>query len=352
MPYNRPTLTQLISQAQTNVASHLPGDDPLLAMCPENAIAYALAGLTHGLHGHVMWLSKQLVPGPNMDYPWLCRWASIRGLTPTPATKTDLSATIAGASGTVVNAGVSWATNDGTTYLQDATATIGAGGTASINALAATAGAAGNQATGALLTLATPVVGVNSFATVSGINTVGADIEGTGAFLARYRLNLSTPAKGGGPNDYATWALAYSGVTRAWEMPLVDGPGTVGVYVVDDNASSGTWPALAANVQTYLRTLAPVTAVVNAYAPTPVAFNVTIGPTGAIPSAKQAAVTAEISGMVLALSAPTGCSIYLEDISFAVQTASGIDSFTIISPTGTTSYATPNMPVMGAVTYR
>ena len=40
--------------------------------------------------------------------------------------------------------------------------------------------------------------------------------------------------QGGSDADYKKWALAVSGVTRAWVEPRLMGAGTVGVYIMID----------------------------------------------------------------------------------------------------------------------
>ena len=370
MSYQRLTLTQLIAQAKSDIASHLTGSDPLLRRCVEGALGKASAGLAHGLHGHAMWLSKQLLPDV-ADYEWLVRWCSIRGITPTAAVKANLSVAITG-TGTswcptlITDPMPTWTTNDGVTYVQDARVQLTAGD-GTITCTASVAGVAGNQSMTSVLSLVSPVTGITSTGAVSGTNTVGFDVEAAASLLARYLLALRTPPKGGGPHDYEAWALAVSGVTRAWEYPRADGPGTTALYFVCDALSPIIPDAgVVATVQAALDVAAPVTADPTAYAPTGLtvdfALQLSPGGVGADTAAIRAAVVANLTELLLQKGAPLAYNyttrtasvvpIYLAWIEDAIATATGVTNYLLTSPAATvTPSAVGTMPLMGTVTF-
>ena len=369
MGYVRPTLAQLISQAQSDLQAKMAGTDPLLEKTFEIAICRAVAGLAHGLHGHANYNAKQLTPN-SADPQFLTQWASIYlpQPVPKPAVKADISFTILGTPTTIVPAGTLWATNTGTQYSQDAQVTISGGGSVAASATAVALpivggptdnGTAGNQAIGALLLIVTPIVGVNSGSSVTGTLTTGFYQETPAALLSRLLLRLQTPPKGGGPGDYVLWALQQAGATRAWQIPATgglvgpNGAGTVAVYFVEDaNVLPVSIIPVAGDVtsmQTLLNSLAPVTAGVTAYAPTGVTFRpaIQLGVAGGIDSvALETAVYNGIVAMLQRVSTPVGCTVYLQELYSAIEVATGANTFLVTSPASDSVYLAPNMPIV------
>lgn len=355
MPYVRPTLQQLINQAQSDIAAHLPGSDILLANCVELVLGRATAGLTHGLHGHAIWLSRQLIPSAVMDPVWLAQWAAIYGLTPKRAVGADLQFTITGTNGSTCPAGTLWTTNNGVQYSQDALGTISTG-TASISAKAVVPAAASNQSNGVLLSLVQPVAGINSTGTVTATNSAGADPETTSALLGRLLSRLQTPPKGGGPGDYVGWVLNnFSAATRAWQIPRANGAGTVAVYFVED----GNYPITSiipgstdiASVQAIVNANCPVTAAATVYAPTANAFSpiIYLNPAaggGSDTTANRIAVFNALASLLQTVAVPTGFTLYNSAIDEAISLAVNDANFTLSSPASDTVYAAPNMPVI------
>jgi uncharacterized phage protein gp47/JayE len=356
MAFTRPTLTALIAQAKSDIETHLAGSDAKLRRSVEGVIARTVAGLAHGLHGHLVWLSKQLIPDTAED-AWIVRWASIYGLTLTSATKASGSITVVGTAAAVCPIHTIWRTADGTTYDQDAEVTIPGGGSITADVTAVVAGIAGNQSTGSVLSLVTPVTGITSDATILTPGLAGGfDTETTASLLARLLLRLQTPPKGGGPGDYVSWALEVAGTTRAWEYANINGPGSVGVYFVCDALTPiiPTAP-IVATMQAYLETKRPITAAVTAYAPTGIAFNRTIdltpaGGSGTDTAAIRAAVDAELADLLTRRGYP-GCTILVAQINEAISIAAGETDHLLISPATDVVYAAGTMPVTGTTTW-
>ena len=363
MPYLRPTLTQLIAQANSDINAHLPADDPFLRYATEGVIARATAGLTHGLHGHCMWLSKQLIPGPNTDAAWVAQWALIlRGMTPKAAIKANVQFTITGTNAATCPQHTQWSDGNGNVFDQDALGTISLG-SASVSATCTVAGATGNEANGVTLSLVSPVAGINTNGTITATNTSGADQESTQALLARLLFSLASPPKGGGPGDYVTWAEACTTVacTRAWQIANAYGAGTVAVYFVEDNNLSSIIP-VAGDVtlmQTYLNGVAPVTAIVTALAPTPsmLNFSICLNPVdgGGVPAGQQAAakvvIQAALASLVLAQSNMPTCQVSLSEINTVIGLSINNLNFNLVAPAVDQNYTAPNFPVMGTITW-
>jgi uncharacterized phage protein gp47/JayE len=348
MPFTRPTLASLIAQAKSDLAAHLTGADTLLRRSVEAVLARVVAGVAHGLHGHMVWLSKQLIPD-RAEGAWLVRWASIRGITPVAAVKAQLVIGITGSNGSVCPATTRWTTADGTLYTQNADATIAVGvATAIVTALVA--GDAGNQDAGVILSLVSPVSGITATSTVTSTSVTGFDQETPAALLVRYLHDLRTPPSGGGPGDYVRWAKLVAGVTRAWEIAHADGPNRPALYFVCD-ASSPIIPdaGVVATVQASLNAHAPVASSPTAYAPTGTAINFTIH-LNIDSAAARAAVTAELAGLVTMFGS-FGGTMYRNDIVNTISAVVGSENFSLTLPAADTAFPVPQIPTMGTITW-
>ena len=312
-------------------------------------MAIVVAGLTHGLHGHLKWLSKQFLADMAED-EFLVRLANIFGVDRLEAAASAGDLTIVGTNGTVIPAGTVWARADGTTYTTDADATISLG-QAVVAITAEETGEAGDCDVGTKLTIASPIAGVTSTATVSGEGIIdGADIETIAALRARLLERLRTPPSGGGPGDYVRWAKLVPGVTRAWEYPLQLGPGTVVVlFVRDDDADIIPSVSEVSDVQDMLEAKAPVTAEPTAAAPTALPVNFVFTALDPNTALVRAAVEAELEGLFAATE--PGVTLELSVINEAISIAAGEDSHTISSPSGNVVPTFGQLPSLGSITW-
>jgi uncharacterized phage protein gp47/JayE len=350
MPFTRPTIAQLIERARADIGTRLAGADARLRNSVEDVLARVSSGGTHGLHGHLVWLSRQIMPDTAED-EFMRRWADIYGITPTAAVKSTGSLTITGTNTTVCPAGTEWQDNNGELYDQDANVTI-AGGSATAALTARDGGSDGNQSVGALLSLVTPIAGIDSVGTVSGTGlTGGTAAESDESLLNELLVRLQTPPKGGGPGDYVAWALEVSGVTRAWQYPLRDGGGTVAIYFVMDDKVGTIIPSAGevATVQTYIDTKAPVTAKATVYAPTSVALDITcsLNPNTAT---VQAACEAEIAAYLLREAEP-GVTLLLSQINEALSIAPGEIDHVLSIPAANVTHTAGQIPIPGVYTW-
>lgn len=79
MPFDRPSLAQLIERSQATLSAKLGASAPMLARTPENALCNMSAALADGCHGHLDYLAKQLFPG-TCDEVFLGLHAAARGV--------------------------------------------------------------------------------------------------------------------------------------------------------------------------------------------------------------------------------------------------------------------------------
>jgi len=350
MAFSRPTLTQLISRAQSDIETRLDGAVASLRRTVEYVLARVVAGAAHGLHGHLVWLSKQLMPDTAED-EIMERWADIYDVERTAAVKASGTVGITGSNGSTCPDETEWQTADGTVYIQDGDATIAAG-VATITVEAEVGGDDGNQTVGTTLSLVSPVAGIDTDGTVSGSGlTGGTDQETDAALQSRLLLRMREPPKGGGPGDYVNWAIEVSGVTRAWQIANGDGVGTVVVYFVRDNDVTIIPDASeVSDVQDYLDDLAPVTADVNVYAPTETAVDFTISVTPNT-AAVKAAVQAELEDYIERNGTCEGTSFPISQLDEAISLATGETDHTMTVPAVAPTFAVGEIASMGTITW-
>lgn len=161
------------------------------------------------------------------------------GLTRRPAVKAKGTVRFQGQAGTVIPAGTRVATPAGedeesVEFVTTADVTLDSSGTTVAPVEAVEAGAQGNVPAGAISVLVDHVTGVASV-TNDAPTSGGLDVEDDESLRARYFQRVSSPSAGGNKADYANWALEVPGVGGVAVIPVEDGPGTVSIYVIDQN---------------------------------------------------------------------------------------------------------------------
>lgn len=352
MAFARPTLSDLVDRVSTDIMTRLGLAGVALRRSVVGVLARALAGAAHGLHGHVEWVSQQILPD-TAESEFLDRHASFRFVTRLAATTATGTVTVTGADGAVAPSGTVLQRSDGSTYTTQADATI-ASGTATVAVEADSGGAAGNAEAGVAVTFVSPVSGVNASAVVAGGGlTGGADAEIDTALRARLLDVLRNPPQGGSMADYVKWAKEVSGVTRVWVYPRELATNGVTVRFVRDG--DGTGSAIipdsgeVADVQAYIDDHRPVTAVVTVVAPVAMTLAVTLSITPDT-SATRAAVSAELADLLQRLAEP-GVTLPLSQVNVAAGAADGVEDFTITVPSADVVYATGQIPVAVSVTF-
>ncbi len=382
MPYARKTLTQLRQQVAQDIASALPGSDPLLRFANLTIMGTAQAGLAHEHNGYLDYIAQQAVPFTATD-EYLEAWAALKGVYRIAATPASGTVTFTGTNSRDIPSGTPLVRGDGQAYTTTADGTI-ASGSVTVSAVAVAdpaglVGAIGNCDAGTVLTLGTAIAGVNSNGAAAANFTGGTDLEQDDALRARMLLEYQNPPHGGDREDYVEWALAVPGVTRAWCVPNAFGSGTVAVYFMMDiaEAAHGGFPqgsngvsqndhgpnagaprdTVATGDQLTLANaicvLQPVTALVYALAPVAQPINFTISGLSAASALTKAAVSVAIStaltGFANIDAVPS--TLNLNYIESAIDTVPGTDGFVIATPTGNIVTASGTLPVLGSLTF-
>lgn len=374
MPFSRPSLSDLQTQVANDIASALPGTDPLLRFSNLGIMGNVQANLAHLHYGYLDWISRQAVPYTATE-EFLEAWAGLKGVIRKPAAQATGSVTFTGTPGTVVSTGAPLVRGDGVTFVTTSSATVGGGGTAVVSAIATAdpagqTGAIGNTTVGVVMTLGQAITGLQSNGVVSTAFTGGADIEDDDSLRRRMLAAYQAPAQGGSQGDYVAWALAIPGVTRAWCNGNGFGVGTVVVYPMLDESESahGGFPqgtdgtaigetrAAAATgdqliVANAIYPLQPVTALVFACAPTADPINFTITGLGASSSTTRALIASAIQGVFYLYGTPLGGTVALSLIESAIAAITGTQGFVITVPSGNITTTVGDLPTLGTITY-
>lgn len=344
----RPTLSALIERVRSDIETRLPGADSRLRHSVLDVLVRTMAGAVAGLYGYLANVADQvIIDTASGDY--LARHAAVWGVRRKAAVAAQASATATGTNGSAIPAGVELTRSDGAVFTTTAAATITAG-SATIVVEAVDAGEASDLLVGTVLTFSTPVAGVNGTVSVIAATTAGAAEEDDDALRARLLARIRTPPQGGSQTDYVAWALAQSGVTRAWCYPGWLGAGTVGLtFVMDGRADPIPLEADVDIVQAALDELRPVTADLTVFAPNTVARNYTITVTPDTP-AVRAAIEAELADFYRREAEPGG-TIYLSREREAISLAAGEFSHELVAPVGNFTADPGELPVLGTVTF-
>lgn len=354
MPFERPTLSELIERVSTDIASRLPGvSTSLLRRSLAGILARAEAGAVHSLYGYLDFIARQALPDTAED-EYLIRWANIwltQGRKPATYAAGSNAVQVSGAPGKQLAQGTFLIRSDGVQY-QTTSDLILSGSTGIVSVEAMTPGATGNTSPGVSLSLLQPVSGFDSAALVISPGVIGGvDQESLDQLRSRLLQRIQKPPQGGSADDYESWALEVPGVTRAWVYPMQLGAGTVTVIVADDDGSGAPIPdpAVVSAAQAYIETVRPVTAEVFVAAPGVLTVNMAIK---LMPntSATQAAARAELEDLFLRDAEPGG-TILISKIREAVSVASGVEDSVITTPSENVTGGLNQIPVLGTITW-
>lgn len=349
MAFNRPTLQTLINRARSDIETRLSGVDALLRRSFERAVAYMSAGLAHGLHGHIVYTSKQLLPD-TAGIEGVRRWGSIFDVAENDPSFSTGNVDFTGTGTTLLPEGTEFQDADGNIFLVDSDVNL-VGGAITTSVTAKVSGNY-NLESGQPLTIVTPVAGIDSDATVAGDGlTGGAGAETADSYRSRILDRLRDPPSGGGPGDYRQVMLAQSGVTRAWERTSGLSLGYVALYfAVDGEASPIPSAPQVANVQAAIDEFAPISSNVTVYAPTESELDFTIALTPDT-AAVRAAVEAELDAYLLREASPLGVTLELSQLSEAISLATGEESHVLTSPASDVVVPLGTLTTRGTMTY-
>lgn len=228
--------------------------------------ASSVASAVRGTYQDQQWIARQIFPD-TADHDFLLMHASLRNLTPKPATPAGGQLQLSGTPGTTISSGLSFSYGNGQTGLTLTPGTTGDDGKATVSVIATSTGTASNVPDNTSATLTQAPSGISSKAILLSMSG-GTDTESDDSLLARLLEVIRRPPAGGNKYDYHRWAMEVPGVTAAFVYPLRRGLGTVDVVITSGNDLPS--PQTVDAVQAHIDDVRPVTAKNSlALAPTP-----------------------------------------------------------------------------------
>lgn len=237
MPYQKPTIKDIYSRVKADLETRIKQNSTqitrvrILRESLLSILVTVFSGAVYILYGYIEYLSKQIF-ADTAEKDWLERIGYLYGITRKPATRAQGQALFYGTFGTVVPAGTISQSALGQQYQTKNTTTIPASGNIPILIEAIETGTSGNWIDGtpsSVLTLQTPISGVNLIGLISPAPTGGTEQETDDELRIRIVARIRKPPSGGRASDYVAWAKEVSGVGLAWVFENWNGTGTVGV---------------------------------------------------------------------------------------------------------------------------
>lgn len=229
----------LADAGQAAMPAELSATDLELSRSTVKALALVQAVGLHGAYRLLRdYIARQAIPVMASD-EFLDGWLETYNMPRKEAVAAQGAVSGTGVDASLMPAGTLLQTTDGRQYRTSADAVVQAGAIQA-QVIALLPGTAANLADGTPLTLVSPVTGVDSAFTAAAGISGGAEVELDADAVYRLQQRLSSEPMGGSPADYARWALAVPGITRAWGVRNPAGPTTAGVIMMaDGNAGSG-----------------------------------------------------------------------------------------------------------------
>lgn len=223
-------------------------------------------------------------------------------ITRRPGAKASCAVTLTGSAGVVIPAGTLFLTATGLQFALEETVTIPAEGTTQGALEATEEGSAYNVGAGAIVSMYVNITGLTSFQNEEASG--GIDPEGDQALYQRIKERRQRPVNGANGWQYRAWALSVPGVGEAKVVELADGPGTVGVTLVDSTMAPASQEIVAA-CRTMMDSQRPVGATVEVSAPTALKVEVDAGvvispatTASQVKASFQAALTTYLAGLI------------------------------------------------------
>ncbi|WP_158810239.1 baseplate J/gp47 family protein [Beijerinckia sp. L45] len=362
MGYSIRPLATLATQARQFFTQAIPGALVRLWANTFTVLGKVFALLDFEHEMRRKWLFDQLFAS-TAAYQWLTRHGFELGLVPDGGNAASGFVTVPAAAGIIVLAGTQFQRADGATYstLADTTA---AGATINLMLQADTVGAAYDVDAGDTLTVIettlVPIqLGTTATVDADGI-TGGTDTEEVETFRARVLYRKRNPPQGGSAPDYVEWAgQALSTVKNVYVDSFVNDTRSVWLcFTVTDQPNGIPTDGEVATVQAYVSDTVrrPITARVFATGPTPIAVPIALKNFAPDTDDTRAAVAAEIAALqddVIQPATPsTPFTLFVEEIEAAINRATGVTQFTLVSPAADITYTVGGQtPVLQVPTY-
>lgn len=362
MPFQRPTLQQIIDRIEGDFSSRLGSSESFLRRSVLKIMSRVYGGATHLLYGFLDFQADQIF-ATTAETNELDQIGNELGLARESAAKATGIGTATGTSGITIPEGSEIQSSDNTIYLVDADVII-VSGIATLALTAKNTGSDGNDDGGITLTFISPITNVDTTVTVSSAGLIGGlDEQSDDDYRESLLRRKQFPPAGGTVDDLVTWALENSGVTRAWSFSLHQGAGTVLLTFVRDNDTDSILPtdSEVTDMKNYIISHedpasgkivgAPVTMLPGLFVlkPTLLTVNMTIQ-INPNTTAIQTAIQNELEAMILR-DGGAGQTLRLSRISEAISIADGEFNHVLTLPSADVVATNTQVHVLGTLTF-
>jgi len=360
MAFTRPSYTELVTRIQSDLRAQLVAAgkraDSLLRRTRLWVLAHVYAAIFHTLYEALDWISRQILPTTATDLDYLIAFGRQWGIERKLAEKSAGVVTFTGDPTTVIPEGTEFLREDGFVYVTTEEGTVGGGGTVDVDAEADLAGSNGNMDADTILSLASPIVGIDAVEWESGWST-GTDDEELEPLRSRILQRTRTQPQGGAAADFIAWMLEVPGVFRAYSYANLEarGAGTVDGYFLHESGTGYGLPdsGQIAEVTAYVLTKCPVICDFEAQALTAVDIDITFTSLTPDNSGIREAIEDAIDELCAAraLLGTSAGTIYPSEIWAAIDAAPGVTAFALSAPTTAFVPAAGEVPVRGTITW-
>jgi uncharacterized phage protein gp47/JayE len=350
MPFERPSLNEIRDRITADIERNL-NIPPLQKRSVLDVIAKVNAGGFHLNYGYLDWILKQFFPD-TAEAEYLARWASIWGVNRVEAAFSTGDILFTGTNGAVIPANSFLNSASGLEYRTLSDSTI-VDGESLATVVATAAGVASNITEGSVLTLQSPVAGVDVTATVAEDDLTGGQDQETDDLLReRVLLRIQNPPIGGSAVDYEQRVLQIAGIGKAFVKSNYSGPGNVTIFILS-NSDANPLPTEEKRLEVLAHITAkdfkPVPAQVSVAVPNSKAVNFNINPSPDT-SAVKASIEANLKELIKRVREP-GATLYLSQIREAISLATGESDHGLISPTADITCLPGEIPVFNSITW-
>ncbi len=345
MPFKLPTPDDLAATFSGAMETNLPGAEVRSAASVLGTLARALALAIYPLHLFAQWLSRQLFPD-TAESENLERHASLWGISRSPAAVARGSLSCHGLPGTRLPAGTEL-TLGGQRVVTESAVLLDLSGSASVPVRALVAGTAGNQPPGAPAQPLSPLLGLDTLLTETGLSG-GTELEAEEEWRDRLLDRIQQPPHGGSAADYTAWARQVPGVAQVAVHPEEFGPGTVGVCFSVFGASPLPSSEQVSRVAAHLQTVRPVTARVSVQGVTPVEIPLHLA---LFPDSPRLRRDVEAAILLFFATAPIGEPLFRSQLSEAISQVSGETAHRLLAPAEDISIPCAHLPIPGPILF-
>jgi len=213
---------QIISDIETTIGQTIPISQKAFF----RVLATAIAGALNLIYRFGLSIFNQIFP-QTAEGSYLTLLAAKRGITRIASQAAELTADATGTPASVIIDGTLWQYS-GVAYKQDGDTTLDAYGVGEVYLIAQETGEKTNIQTGLKINLITPILGIDSEATITGIVITGNDAESDDNLRIRLMQDYANQPQGGAIPDFVGWALDIPGIVKAWAWN--NGAGTGLIY--------------------------------------------------------------------------------------------------------------------------